>query len=512
MEFIMKTFNVIYDSSAILDDLKSQLTSVGCEVVEVLEALNIIHLKSDTDAFKDLSGIVAWEEDLSVIANAEYYWHQLRLSKQELPLQETITYKNNAENQVIYMVDSGIKLDCPELSNATAENRIVNLYSHDGDFSDPTGHGTGLTSLIVGNTVGVSVGAIVKNVKIPMGNQTTILELLKAFNAVLEDHNQSPTVVKVVNCSWTVPKSSTLDTKITELKDRGLIVVAAAGNNKIDADTLSPVGLNSVIGVGAMDVFDRVIDWGENIGSNWGEEVDLFAPGIDVTISNLDGDLVQVSGTSLSAAITSAVVAQYIKQYPLLLAADIQNLVISSAVTDVLFRNETIYGGTPNRLLITLFYDDLHVWEPPRHTTLPVKQGTIQTIDINVESPPITNVTYGDIEWVSEPSRIKASAWPWVSLNKEGDLYKLTVDASNLDLGKYMVFLEGISNDVPVYRGIYKVGVYEEDVTELDSEDMDEVYEYVDSDGSTVIVISQFCFSPSDCPKGTSCIDNTCGF
>ncbi len=120
---------------------------------------------------------------------------------------------------------------------------------------------------------------------------------------------------------------STFGDKVSDFGKKAGLAFAAAGNTGVEADTLSPVGLDTVIGVAASDAYDRVISWGSGLSSNWGPEVDLTAPGVDVPIINLNGGYTTGSGTSIAAAIVSGVVAQYIKNNNSLTAQQIQNLV-----------------------------------------------------------------------------------------------------------------------------------------------------------------------------------------
>ena len=57
----------------------------------------------------------------------------------------------------------------------------------------------------------------------------------------------------------------------------GALVVVAAGNDAADVAEQSPAGLDGVITVSATDRRDRRAGF-----SNWGEEVDISAPGVDV--------------------------------------------------------------------------------------------------------------------------------------------------------------------------------------------------------------------------------------
>lgn len=68
--------------------------------------------------------------------------------------------------------------------------------------------------------------------------------------------------------------SSPLNNAVQNAVDNGLLVVAAAGNQGVDACTRSPASSNASLIVGALTNTDEKY-W----SSNWGTCVDVFAPG-----------------------------------------------------------------------------------------------------------------------------------------------------------------------------------------------------------------------------------------
>jgi hypothetical protein len=337
-------------------------------------------------------------------------------------------------------------------------------------------------------------------VKIETGVEIPVSNLLTAFDAVLADHNLTPSVVKVVNCSWSVAKSLVLDLKIQELKNAGLVVVASAGNTISDANTLSPVGLNTVIGVAASDAFDRVISWSAGAGSNWGPDVDITAPGIDVEIANIAGGLAEGSGTSYAAALVSGLICQYIADEPTKSAADIQSEFISSGVPDMLFRNESIYGTTPNLLAQALAHSELFL--SPSEPYHKVKRGTELIIPLTVSSPAVS-VRIDDIIW---GTHIR-DCLPFVSQNEDGNL--VVTPPADLAVGGYRMFLEAVNAEgeqLEVY--VIRFGVYEENETEVDAGQPDTYYS---RQGDTVVVRLDACTNlcPPDCTEQFK--EGTCG-
>lgn len=457
----MSKYLISYDVNVDLTTLESSLSTVGCIVLEKLDAINVWIVDATNTQFASVNGVLQYELDSEI--TVEPHWHLNRICSTRLPGRPIYISKNKGEGSTVYLVDSGIDTTHSELSNAT----IQNLWSWDNTFTDTNGHGTGLASILVGSTLGVSSNAMVKSVKIPFGQSISISILLNAFNAILNDHLLT-SGVKVVNCSWSVPKSVILDSKISELQQNGLIVVAAAGNNVVDANTLSPVGLDTVLGVAASDVYDRVITWGTGAGSNWGPDVDITAPGIDVSLAMLDGSIQERSGTSIAAAVVSGVVCQYIVDNPSITSALVlQQMVIGNSQQDILFRNESIYGTTPNRLIIVPRAELMA--SPTREDRLvSIQKGTTVEIPVILNDPAssinIHNFTWGTMirsapDWISLEDNVLTISPP---ITLDTNLYLLGIEILNIDnlsigyaqlsMKIYDVSDEEVDSATPVYN------------------------------------------------------------
>jgi hypothetical protein len=491
----MVTYNIIYKKSTDINLLIDKLTAMGVSIINILSSMNVLVVNAPDESFSTLDEIELIEQDTQIVASPETYWHKLRIVSHALPMAPTYEPMNLGEGQTVYVVDSGINAEINEFEDAVSEGRIVNLHSFNESFSDETGHGTPITSLIVGKTIGVSPRSIIKNVKIPLGQSTNISVILSAFDAILTDHLQTPNNIKVVNCSWTIPKSLVLDTKLIELQNNGLVVVAAAGNTIQDANDFSPAGLDTILAVGASDSFDRVISWADGRGSNWGPDVDLFAPGIDITAAMADGQLAEISGTSLSSAITSGVVLQYICRFPEKTAFQIQEEVIANALIAVLFRNESIYGNTPNRLL----YAPRSFAMSPSGGYFGTKKSELLEIPIELQSP------YTTLEFYTGNYGQNTNIFPWefVQLIKITDAeYKLIIDAVEVSVGKYRVSLSAtgqVGDDTLSRMVSFIIGVYETDEVELAS--TNEVYIQVIEDDEVTVIAAASCSGDGDCAK-----------
>jgi len=508
----MITYNILYEKDIDLSVFIQQLESLGVTINFTLPNARIINISSTDTNFSNISGILVYDEDVQLNVKEDFsynvhgttpspnYWHQLRCSIENLPLQKLYLPLNYGDGVSVYVIDTGVDKTHSEFSSSS----VIDLWSHNSDFT-PQQHGTGVASVIGGSTVGMSKNVILKNVIIPSGT-TNVSVILQALDAIIEDHDESN--VSVVNCSWTIERNAVLDAKISELQDDNLVVVASAGNYGLDANNYSPVGLNTVLGVGASDVYDRVVSWsslGTSSIMNYGPDVDITAPGIDIRTARIvteeNSDEYETrSGTSVAAGITSGVVAQYIKASPSSSAAEIQYTIVASAAEDLLFRDETIYGTTPNLLLQTSASFSPFTNLRQHFSPLEIENGTIfnflveyntELIDhLEIDRIPSLRSAQGD----GERFHIKPD---WVSLN--GDTLTFSPEIGLTATGVYDIYIAGNDqNGVMVYRDLLVVAV------------TDENYQYPFEDRpSTIIEDSGEVFIQfNDCTAG-SCFPTT---
>jgi subtilisin family serine protease len=103
----------------------------------------------------------------------------------------------------------------------------------------------------------------------------------------------------VMNMSLGGGFSPSLNAAINQVEAAGVVPVVAAGNESQDTVNTSPGSAEAAITVGAIDQStDRMAFF-----SNFGELVDVFAPGVGVLSANSTGDsfTAVLSGTSMAA-------------------------------------------------------------------------------------------------------------------------------------------------------------------------------------------------------------------
>lgn len=103
----------------------------------------------------------------------------------------------------------------------------------------------------------------------------------------------------VINMSLRVPPSSDLEEAVNYARNKGALMVAAAGNDSSSAPTY-PASYTNCIAVAASDESDSLASC-----SNHGDWVDVAAPGVEIYSRGLHNQYEAKSGTSSAAALVS---------------------------------------------------------------------------------------------------------------------------------------------------------------------------------------------------------------
>lgn len=196
----------------------------------------------------------------------------------------------------IAMIDGGVASH-PALARAGIEQRGF------AGVAQPTGHGTAVGSLLVGNQGafhGAARGAqlFVGDVyggNPAAGSATTIVRAL-AWAA-----SKRPAVI---NISLVGPANQTMARAIAALRARGIAIVAAVGNDGPAAPPQYPASYPGVIAVTGVDAGDRALrEAGRAL------HVDYAAPGADLVAAAPGKGFIAVRGTSFAAPLVSARIA-----------------------------------------------------------------------------------------------------------------------------------------------------------------------------------------------------------
>jgi oryzin len=206
-----------------------------------------------------------------------------------------------------YVLDTGIRLTHQDFGGRALFGAN---YAGDADNDDANGHGTHVAAIIGGQTYGVAKKTTLIAVKVLRkdggGANSAILAGINYVVSAAASKAQSGAAV--INMSLTGAPSSALDNAVANAVSAGIPVVVAAGNENRTASSYSPARAPSAICVASIQSDDVRSGF-----SNWGADVDIFAPGSSIVSAYIGSDMATaaLSGTSMAAPHVAGLVSYF---------------------------------------------------------------------------------------------------------------------------------------------------------------------------------------------------------
>ncbi len=270
---------------------------------------------------------------------------------------------------IVAVLDTGIDFYHPDLKRETIwrnpkpnkkgddKNGYVNdligwnFVENTNNVWDDDGHGTFVAGIIAAaSNNGLGIAGLNWGVRIMPLKIMDTFGHGRAFNVARAivyavDHG-----AKVINLSMEAEQISVTDQMaIDYAHKKGALVVVAAGNQGSETKDRSPVSLDHVLAVGALDMNDKRAGF-----SNWGQHIKIAAPGVDIlslrarrtdfillsqvkdykageSFVGPQNMFMRASGTSFSAPLVSAVASLIWAKYPNLTNAQVERMVLESA-------------------------------------------------------------------------------------------------------------------------------------------------------------------------------------
>ena len=221
----------------------------------------------------------------------------------------------------IAVIDSEIDAAHPDLSGT-----IANRYDATGVEDSPHAHGTGMAGAIVSHQklLGVAPGARIIAIRAfsprASATESTTYHILRGLDHAVANN------VRIINMSFAGPRDPSIERALKAAYDKGVVLIAAAGNAGPRAPALYPAADPNVIAVTATDVDDRLFT-----GANRGNHVAIAAPGVDILVPAPAGEYQVTTGTSVATAHVSGVVALMLERNAKLTPADVRRILTASA-------------------------------------------------------------------------------------------------------------------------------------------------------------------------------------
>ncbi|KAH8831131.1 peptidase S8/S53 domain-containing protein [Flagelloscypha sp. PMI_526] len=215
---------------------------------------------------------------------------------------------------IIYVVDTGVRQDHPEVQGRVIELAIVDdpyIKINPDPTSDNEGHGTQVAAIAAGANIGVAKQASIVSIKVSDSEGTTRNLVIQGIHMALDYHmNKYKGRQAVMNLSRKINADPIYTMLFKRALDEGLHIVHSAGNSGKDkcATRIAPAGQ---ITVGATNNEDD-----RSQLSNFGACVDIYAPGEQVVTAGIPAGVTLESGTSFAAPHVAGTVALLLAEYP----------------------------------------------------------------------------------------------------------------------------------------------------------------------------------------------------
>jgi subtilisin family serine protease len=285
---------------------------------------------------------------------------------------------NTNQKSVIAVLDSGVDLEHPELSNQLFNFNDIpnngidedqNGYIDDtwglnsseidpvGAVGDANGHGSHVAGVALASSdgtygvIGINPGAKLLTLKGSSDTEGffTTGSILRSLE-YLRVQNMRGVKVRVVNLSLGGEGECSIafSEMFQRLNERGIVVVVSAGNSdtNIDEESYTPAGCSgsNILSVGALDRSGGITSF-----SNYGvKNVDLVAPGTNILSTYIPQGWSYLTGTSMAAPFVTGAVSLMFEANPFLTADQAVNIVKESVIKDDRLSAYVASGGMLN--------------------------------------------------------------------------------------------------------------------------------------------------------------------
>jgi thermitase len=327
-----------FNKDATEEEKEAYLEEIGGVIVEDIDSLDTVIVSVPEEIASNplplSSAITQTESDyyvsaLDSIPNDPQYSEQWALSTigaasvwGKLPI--------DAEKIRIAVIDSGICSTHPDL-----DGRIVagwDFVEGDSIPQDEFGHGCAVAGIIAANMndslgiAGIAPNAQIMPLRALDENGIGTYSNVAAAIVYAADND-----AQIINVSLGGSNSSSImENAINYAISKDVIIVAAAGNSGTQG-ALYPAAYQGVIAVGSIDP-----NLQHSRFSNYGPQIDLWAPGRDILSVNLEGGYDLFSGTSFSAPhVAGAKAMELALGTPLIVGSNVLSFVVEPSPTDI---------------------------------------------------------------------------------------------------------------------------------------------------------------------------------
>jgi subtilisin family serine protease len=292
-------------------------------------------------ANKSIAGVIRALAPYRIVASAQAnYTYALAQDASPAPAAASANEQGNRDQ---YVIEKLHLLDIHKLSKGTNvsiavvdseidathpafDGSIANRYDATGTEEKPHPHGTGMAGAIASHRslLGVAPGARLMAIRAFSSKaataESTTFNILKGLDYAVKSE------VRIVNMSFAGPKDPSLERALKAATDKGVVLVAAAGNAGPKSPPLYPAADKNVIAVTATDMDDKLFS-----GANRGNHIAVAAPGVEILVPAPEGTYQLTTGTSVATAHVSGIVALMLERNPRLTPAEVRKILTQTS-------------------------------------------------------------------------------------------------------------------------------------------------------------------------------------
>jgi subtilisin family serine protease len=314
---IAAQFGLTVESAQVIDTLGRTIYTLNTNGKPVREAIGDFESSGITGFMQPEYGFTLTQNnadpDAGIGDPAQYV-----IGKFHLPESHRIA---RGDNVTIAVIDSEIDVNHPDLAGV-----VTNQYDAGcGASALPDAHGTGMTGAIASHQHLLGVAPNAKVIAIcafgsDASGESTSIKIIKGLDYAIQQG------ARIVNMSFAGPRDPTLAQALQIAREKGMLLIAAAGNAGPKSPPLYPGADPNVLAVTATDDHDHLFN-----GANQGKYIAVAAPGVDVLVPAPHEGIQITTGTSVATAHVSGVAALLLAQKSSRTPEEIRAILVQTA-------------------------------------------------------------------------------------------------------------------------------------------------------------------------------------